>query len=88
MIELDIINPSDDLRAYIVNVWPDDEYMYVHDEGEHYYIKCDDCTFWDGNYTITLKYGTRAIVRMSLYKGEFEQVRSINKNKRGIYNDN
>lgn len=85
MIELDIINPSDDLRAYITSIWPDDEYMYVYDEGEHYYIKCDMCTFWDGNYTITLNYENRAIIRLSLYKGEFEQVRNITKNKRRIY---
>lgn len=33
MIELDIINPSDDLRFTIQHVWPDDEYLYVYKKG-------------------------------------------------------
>lgn len=85
MIELDVINPSEDLRAYITNIWPEDEYLYNYDEGEHYFIKCDLCNFWDGNYTITLNYENRAFIRLSLYKGEFEQVRNITKNKRRLY---
>lgn len=84
MIELDIINPSDRLRFYIQKIWPEDEYLYVFDEGEHYYIRCDRCTFNDGNYTITLKYEI-AIIRLILYSKDFEQVRNITKNKRRIY---
>ena len=84
MIELDIINPSDRLRFYIQNIWPDDEYLYVYDEGEHYYIRCDSCTFHDGNYTVTLKYEI-AIIRLILYSKDFEQVRNTTKNKRRIY---
>lgn len=85
MIELDVLNPSEELRLYIANIWPDDEYMYVYDEGEHYYIKCDNCTFWDGNYTITLNYDNKAYIRLNLFKGNFEQVRNITKNKRRLY---
>ncbi len=84
MIELDIINPSDRLRFTIQNVWPDDESLYVYNEGEHFYITCDSCTFYDGNYTITLKYEL-AIIRLILYSKDFEQVRNITKNKRRIY---
>lgn len=85
MIELDVINPSEELRLYITSIWPEDEYMYVYDEGEHYYIKCDRCTFWDGNYTIFLEYDNKARISLNLFKGNFEQVRNITKNKRRLY---
>ena len=85
MIELDIINPSETLSSYIMSIWPKDFYMYVYKDGEHYYISCDHCAFWDGNYTLTLSYYKRAFIRLSLYKGEFEQVRNITKNKRRLY---
>ena len=85
MIELDVINPSEELRLYITNIWPEYEYMYVYDEGEHFYIQCDNCTFWDGNYTITLDYDGKAYIRLNLFKGNFEQVRNITKNKRRLY---
>ena len=87
MIELDIIKPSVVLRRYLNNIWPEDEYLYVYEgiEIEHCYIKCDNCTFWDGNYTITLDYDNRAYIRLNLFKGDFEQVRNITKNKRRLY---
>lgn len=84
MAELDIIKPSDRLRFYIQHIWPEDEYLYVYDEGEHFYIRCDSCTFWDGNYTLTLKYEI-ASIRLILYSKDFEQVRNIAKNKRRLY---
>jgi len=84
MIELDIINPSDGLRFTIQEVWPDDEYLYVYDEGEHFYVTCDHCTFWRGNYTLTLEY-QRAFIRLIIYSNDYEQVRNITKNKRRLY---
>lgn len=84
MIELDIKHPTERLRKAIQKVWPDDMYSCVIDEDIHYYIKCDTCSFWDGSYTITLKYEL-AIIRIYLFKGTFDQVRSINKNKRRLY---
>lgn len=85
MIELDVLNPDDELKAYITSIWPDDEYLYVYDEGEHYYIKCDECTFWDGNYTITLKYEQYALIRLIIYHNHCEAVYNITKNKRRRY---
>ena len=82
MIELDIINPSDTLRFTIQNVWPD--YMYIYDEGEHFRVRCDTCTFWNGNYTLMLKY-EYALISLILYSKDFEQVRNITKNKRRLY---
>lgn len=84
MAELDIINPSDRLRFYIQTIWPEDEYLYVYDEGEHFYIRCDDCVFWRGNYTLTLKYEI-ALIRLIVYSNDYEQVRNISKNKRRLY---
>lgn len=84
MIEIDIINPSERLSYTIRNAWPDDEYLYNYDEGEHYYITCDHCTFWNGNYTLTLRYEC-ASIRLNLYSKDFEQVRNITKNKRRLY---
>ena len=85
MIELDIINQSDNLRFYIEHIWPKDYMLYIYDEGEHYRLQCDSCCFWDGNYTLTLNYDDIALIRICLYKGNFEQVRNVSKNKRRIY---
>ena len=86
MIELDIINPSDGLCFTIQKVWPDDEYLYVYDEGEHFYIKCDHYTFWRDNYALTIEY-QRAFNRLIIYSNDYEQVRNITKNKGGYTND-
>lgn len=74
MIEIDIMDPSDDLKFYIKNIWPDDKCMYIYDDVEHFFIKCDVCLFRDGKYTIILKYDDRAFIRLDLYKEEFGQV--------------
>lgn len=85
MIKIDIINPSTRLRAFIKTVWPK---QYVDEEGGHCYIRCDDCELCGGNYIITLNADNIGMIRILLFKDEFEQVRNINKNKRRIYNDN
>lgn len=81
MIEIDVLNPDEFLIAYITNIWPEDEYLYVYDEGNHYYLKCDDCTFWAGDYTISLKYEDTALIRLVLTHEHFEAIYNVTKNK-------